>query len=192
MFGCLFEFQTQPLPSVCTSFRGLILVKAAERWSRATGVHHVVLIAFIQQDYSSTPPALSFGAGPPSPPPRVCFETQMSCMDSELCWGETSQHEEYDCGPDSGLVLPVVYSLDPAQVSQRGKDDFADLADLCYQSKFKILLSKSWSGYNCSPVVACLQRLLPGIAWIASPRVGNVKLSTDPFLYVPLRCRTST
>ncbi len=40
----------------------------------------------------------------------------MSSMDSELCWGERSQNDEHDCGPDSGMVLPKVYSLDPAQV----------------------------------------------------------------------------
>eukprot|EP00903_Cladosiphon_okamuranus_P013875 g12907.t1 len=40
----------------------------------------------------------------------------MSTMDSERCWGESCHHEEYDCGPDSGLVLPAVYTLDPAQL----------------------------------------------------------------------------
>lgn len=41
---------------------------------------------------------------------------QMSTMDSERCWGESSHNEEHNCGPDSGVVLPAVYSLDPAQV----------------------------------------------------------------------------
>ncbi|CAM9462188.1 unnamed protein product [Ectocarpus fasciculatus] len=40
----------------------------------------------------------------------------MSNMDSERCWGEASLDGEHDCGPDSGLVLPAVYSMDPAQV----------------------------------------------------------------------------
>lgn len=37
-------------------------------------------------------------------------------MDSDSCWGESSHQEEHDCGPSSGVVLPAVYSLDPAQV----------------------------------------------------------------------------
>ena len=40
----------------------------------------------------------------------------MSSMDSELVWGESSQNDEHNCGPDSGMVLPMVYNLDPAQV----------------------------------------------------------------------------
>lgn len=45
-----------------------------------------------------------------------CAQLQMSTMDSERCWGQSFHHEEHDCGPDSGVVLPAVYSLDPAQV----------------------------------------------------------------------------
>lgn len=48
--------------------------------------------------------------------PCIGRDKQMSTMDSELCWGERSQNDEHDCGPDSGMVLPKVYSLDPAQV----------------------------------------------------------------------------
>ena len=47
---------------------------------------------------------------------------QMSNMDSERCWGEASGcDQEYDCGPDSGVLLPAVYRLDPAQVRQVGR-----------------------------------------------------------------------
>eukprot|EP00752_Nemacystus_decipiens_P014168 g12599.t1 len=44
------------------------------------------------------------------------MRVDMSTMDSERCWGESSHSEEHDCGPDSGVVLPAVYSLDPAQL----------------------------------------------------------------------------
>lgn len=45
---------------------------------------------------------------------------QMSNMDSERCWGEAPGcNQEYDCGPDSGVFLPAVYRLDPAQVRQQ-------------------------------------------------------------------------
>ncbi|CAM9238283.1 unnamed protein product [Laminaria digitata] len=41
----------------------------------------------------------------------------MSNMDSERCWGEAPGcNQEYDCGPDSGVFLPAVYRLDPAQL----------------------------------------------------------------------------
>lgn len=44
----------------------------------------------------------------------------MSNMDSERCWGEASRCEQgYDCGPDSGVLIPAVYRLDPAQVRQQ-------------------------------------------------------------------------
>lgn len=44
---------------------------------------------------------------------------QMSNMDSERCWGEPSDcEEEYDCGPNSGVLLPAVYTVDPAQVQR--------------------------------------------------------------------------
>ena len=49
----------------------------------------------------------------------------MSNMDSEQCWGEASGcDEEYDCGPDSGVLLPAVYRLDPAQVRQHTNQSF--------------------------------------------------------------------
>lgn len=51
-------------------------------------------------------------------PPPVLGRPQMSTMDSEECWGEPSGcQEDYDCGPDSGLLLPAVYSVDPGQAS---------------------------------------------------------------------------
>ncbi|CAM9318614.1 unnamed protein product [Hapterophycus canaliculatus] len=40
----------------------------------------------------------------------------MSNMDSEHCWGQASWKGEHNCGPDSGLVLPAVYSMDPTQI----------------------------------------------------------------------------
>lgn len=44
---------------------------------------------------------------------------QMSNMDSERCWGEPSGcEEEYDCDPSSGVMLPAVYTVDPAQVQR--------------------------------------------------------------------------
>ncbi|CAM9117135.1 unnamed protein product [Scytosiphon promiscuus] len=44
------------------------------------------------------------------------MRVDMSNMDSEHCWGQASWKGEHNCGPDSGLVLPAVYSLDPTQI----------------------------------------------------------------------------
>lgn len=41
----------------------------------------------------------------------------MSNMDSERCWGQPAGcKEDYDCGPDSGLLFPAVYTVDPGEV----------------------------------------------------------------------------
>lgn len=45
----------------------------------------------------------------------------MSDMDSDETWAQPSnQAEDYDCGPDSGLLLPSVYRVDPGQVDTVG------------------------------------------------------------------------
>lgn len=80
-------------------------------------------------------------------------------MDSERCWGEISHHEEHDCGPDSGLVLPAVYSLDPAQVRPNLDDDGYHppprtpslYRNMCNKTKKKTLLP----GYETINAITC-------------------------------------
>lgn len=73
---------------------------------------------------------------------RVCFDEQMSSMDSERCWGQTSQNEEHDCGPDSGLVLPMVYRLDPAEVSVRSERNLYSSEGVAHDRAFAVIGSK--------------------------------------------------
>lgn len=69
----------------------------------------------------------------------------MSNMDSERCWGEASLDGEHDCGPDSGLVLPAVYSMDPAQVRVTMQAEYPHQAPLSPQ-----LLVSGEGGFSVS------------------------------------------